>query len=69
MTDQSAPVSGKARIQSIDTLRGVALLGILLMNIIAFANPFAAYITPISDGADSGINLATYMTMDIFGVI
>ena len=66
MTDQSAPVSGKARIQSIDTLRGVALLGILLMNIIAFANPFAAYITPTSDGADSGINLATYMTMDIF---
>ena len=66
MTDQSAPVAGKARVQSIDTLRGVALLGILLMNIVAFANPFAAYITPTMDNADSGINLATYMTMDIF---
>jgi len=62
----SAPLEGKARIQSIDTLRGVALLGILLMNIIAFANPFAAYLIPTVDGADTGINLATYMTMDIF---
>ncbi|MCG8415666.1 MAG: DUF418 domain-containing protein [Pseudomonadales bacterium] len=66
MTALSAPVTGKARIQSIDTLRGVALLGILLMNIIAFANPFAAYLIPTVDGADSGINLATFMTMDIF---
>ncbi len=62
----TAPVASKARIQSIDTLRGVALLGILLMNIIAFANPFAAYLIPTIDDADSGINLATFMTMDIF---
>ena len=66
MTDSSAPVSGKARIQAIDTLRGVALLGILLMNIIAFANPFAAYLNPATDNADSGVNLAIFMTMDIF---
>lgn len=66
MTEPSAPVSGKSRIQSIDTLRGVALLGILLMNIIAFANPFAAYLIPTTDNADTGLNLATFMTMDIF---
>ena len=41
-------------------------MGILLMNIIAFANPFAAYLIPTIDDADSGINLATFMTMDIF---
>ena len=36
------------------------------MNIIAFANPFAAYLIPTIDDAASGINLATFMTMDIF---
>jgi len=64
-TSLSSPVSGKARIQSIDTLRGVALFGILLMNIIAFANPFAAYLDPRVDGAGEGINLATFMAVDI----
>jgi uncharacterized protein len=66
MTALSAPVSSKSRIQCIDTLRGVALLGILLMNIIAFANPFAAYLIPTTDNADTGLNLAAFMTMDIF---
>jgi len=36
---QSAPVSQKERIDIIDILRGVALLGILLMNIPYFSNP------------------------------
>ena len=51
-TGITGPVSGKQRIRSIDTLRGVALLGILLLNIVAFAQPSAAYFNPIFDGAD-----------------
>ena len=35
----AAPVRQKNRIQVIDTIRGIALLGILLMNIPYFANP------------------------------
>lgn len=62
---QTSPVAGKARIESIDTLRGLALFGILLMNIVAFANPFAAYLDPRVDGAGQGIDLWTFMGVDI----
>jgi uncharacterized protein len=41
------PVADNARLSSVDTLRGVAVLGILAMNIVAFALPFAAYIDPM----------------------
>ena len=65
-TNPTAPVSKKNRTQSIDTLRGVALFGILIMNIIAFAFPFGAYFNPIVDGATEGGNLMAYMITDIF---
>ena len=61
-----APVSARTRIRSIDTLRGGALFGILLLNIIAFAFPLAAYSDPQVDGSTEGINLATFMVIDIF---
>ncbi|MBK5292751.1 MAG: DUF418 domain-containing protein [Acidobacteriia bacterium] len=48
-----APISGEERINSIDVLRGFALLGILLMNILTFGLPMAAYGNPnIWGGAD-----------------
>jgi len=60
----TAPVGERSRLHALDTLRGVALFGILLLNIIAFANPFAAYLDPRVDGATVGLDLAVFVTVD-----
>ena len=48
------------RIATLDIVRGVAVLGILAMNIVAFAMPPAAYINPLAYGTESAIDLASY---------
>lgn len=48
------------RITGLDVTRGFAVMGILAMNIIAFAMPQAAYIAPANWGGDSGIDLAAW---------
>ncbi|MDE0961096.1 MAG: DUF418 domain-containing protein [Planctomycetota bacterium] len=54
--NQLTPVAQGERIVSLDVLRGFALLGILVMNIQAFAMPFCAYMNPTSFGEQEGIN-------------
>ena len=49
-----------ARITSIDTLRGFALLGILTMNIAGFSMPEAAYINPMAYGGTDMLNLSVH---------
>jgi uncharacterized protein len=49
------------RIGTLDTVRGVAVMGILLMNIVAFAMPDAAYINPKAYGGHQGLDLAVYL--------
>jgi len=52
----SGPVTEPERIVSIDVLRGIAVLGILLMNIQSFAMPIAAYMNPNAYGDPTGVN-------------
>ena len=70
MTDASltgpAPVAPSGRIESIDVVRGFALLGILLLNILGFGLPFRAYFDPSVDGAVSGIDFGVYAGVELF---
>lgn len=56
----AAPVSANERIRSIDVLRGVALMGVLLMNMQAFAMPLCAYMNPTSYGNDDPLNMVVW---------
>ncbi len=44
--DQAAPAIAAERIGSLDLIRGIAVLGILAANIVAFGQPFSAYMFP-----------------------
>ncbi len=48
------------RIASLDLIRGVAVLGILLMNIVAFGMPEAAYSNPAAYGAHGPFDTAAW---------
>ncbi len=61
-----APVTAAERISSLDTLRGVALLGILLMNIVSFGLPGGAYMDPTVAGGASGLNLAAWLINQVW---
>ena len=56
----AGPVTASERIASLDMLRGVAILGILVMNIYAFAMPFSAYMNPLRMGGTETYNLGTW---------
>lgn len=52
-----APVGERERVDSVDVVRGVATLGILLMNIVGMGMPDPAYWDPSGWGGDTGWNL------------
>ena len=59
MTD--AISTERNRILTLDIVRGIAVMGILVMNIAAFAMPYPAYANPAAYGGDSGANLASWV--------
>jgi uncharacterized protein len=63
-TASLAPVEARARIESLDVLRGFALLGILLMNIEGMAGPLMSSMTgvdPALSGADRVVDTLVYL--------
>jgi uncharacterized protein len=61
-----APVSAGRRIEAIDTLRGFALLGILVMNITGIAFPMAAYFNPLVYGGSTGADFGAWVFAHLF---
>ena len=66
MTSAAAPVQQADRLTALDTLRGFALLGILVMNIQAFSMPDLAYMNPLAYGDLTGANLWVWVVSHIF---
>jgi len=60
-----SPVRSADRISSLDVIRGAALLGILLMNIVGFGLPLAYNDPDIAGGAD-GLNFLTWQITSLF---
>ena len=63
--NSAAPIGDRGRIQSLDILRGLAVFGILTMNITAFGLVFPAYYNPTTDGGATGINILTYQVVTV----
>lgn len=58
-----------ARIQTLDFIRGLAILGILLLNINGFGLPKAAYLNPAWHGAPDLANTLTWAAMDLLAQV
>lgn len=55
-----------SRIDSIDTVRGVALLGLLTMNLVGMSMPIGAYLSPLAVNADGFMNDVIYSIFYVF---
>lgn len=61
----AAPVPAAERLITLDTLRGFAVMGILVMNVYAFAMPLAAYNNPMIMGGTDALNMGTWFLTHI----
>jgi uncharacterized protein len=60
-TDSISAPEAAERIATLDIVRGVAVLGILAMNIVNFAMPQAAYINPAAYGHEGAADLVSWL--------
>lgn len=58
--------TARGRIESLDAIRGVAVMGILAMNIVAFGLPFSAYSNPVAGGPVGAMDLGTWFFNFVF---
>lgn len=60
------PVNPQSRIESLDILRGIAVLGIVIMNVQSFAMPEAAYLNPNAYERLTGPDLWVWLLSHVF---
>ena len=61
-----APAPASARILALDALRGIAVIGIVGMNVHAFALPGPAYYNPLSYGAVGDADYRVWLGSFVF---
>lgn len=66
MTTALLPTSSEQRFHALDLIRGVAVLGILIMNIYGFSNIFAYYMNPYALGEPSSSDVWVWSITHIF---
>ena len=62
----TAETGSPPRIVALDVVRGVAVMGILAMNIVGFAMPFQAYLNPLALGPVGDSDLASWAFSFVF---
>ena len=65
-TIDSGPVRESGRITSLDLIRGVAVLGILLMNAVSFKFGFAPYFNLSAGGSETPLDWAVGIFGEVF---
>ena len=63
---EPAPAGPKSRIDALDALRGVAVLGIFAINIIGFSMPWPAFANPLAFGGGGWLNHGLFTVFELF---